>query len=186
MLRTGRCVEARLREQVDDGVVMLKGKDITDPRRVHGTPRAMARQNHLEALRKVGLEAKSPSPPGRPVRRAVATHRHVRALGSDPELLLSDEVTSALDPELVGEVLDLLEEPKNHGVTMILNTHEMGFCPLRGRPGVLPVLKPDRRTWHRCTGALHPDARTHATLCPGCCTDLNWAPPSVDAGALAL
>ena len=51
-----------------------------------------------------------------------------RALVSDPRLILLDEVTSALDPELVGEVLDLLTELKNEGVAMILNTHEMGFA----------------------------------------------------------
>ena len=47
---------------------------------------------------------------------------------ANPRLMLLDEVTSALDPELVGEVLDLLGELKAEGVTMLLNTHEMGFA----------------------------------------------------------
>ena len=51
-----------------------------------------------------------------------------RALVANPRLMLLDEVTSALDPELVGEVLDLLGELKDEGVTMLLNTHEMGFA----------------------------------------------------------
>ncbi len=51
-----------------------------------------------------------------------------RALVNDPTLMLLDEVTSALDPELVGEVLDLLRSLKDDGMTMVLNTHEMGFA----------------------------------------------------------
>ena len=51
-----------------------------------------------------------------------------RALVANPRLMLLDEVTSALDPELVGEVLDLLTELKAEGVTMLLATHEMGFA----------------------------------------------------------
>lgn len=155
-----RCVS--LLEQVDDGVVMLEGRDITDPRvngdkiraqmgvvfqsynlfphmsvidnitlaprRVHGMPRRQARERAMEALRKVGLESKAEARPddlsgGQQQRVAIA-----RALVSDPKVLLLDEVTSALDPELVGEVLDLLGELKAEGVTMILNTHEMGFA----------------------------------------------------------
>lgn len=155
-----RCVS--LLEQVDDGVVLLEGQDITDPRvngdkvrarmgvvfqsynlfphmsvidnitlaprRVHGTARGKARENGLEALRKVGLESKASARPddlsgGQQQRVAIA-----RALVSSPRLLLLDEVTSALDPELVGEVLDLLGQLKDEGVTMILNTHEMGFA----------------------------------------------------------
>ena len=46
----------------------------------------------------------------------------------DPEVLLLDEVTSALDPELVGEVLDVIRELKHSGITMLIATHEMGFA----------------------------------------------------------
>ena len=52
----------------------------------------------------------------------------VRALALEPELLLLDEVTSALDPVLVGEVLALLRELKESGITMVIATHEMGFA----------------------------------------------------------
>ena len=52
----------------------------------------------------------------------------VRALATDPALLLLDEVTSALDPELVGEVLDILRALARGGTTMVLATHEIGFA----------------------------------------------------------
>ncbi|HEY3143812.1 MAG TPA: amino acid ABC transporter ATP-binding protein [Acidimicrobiales bacterium] len=52
----------------------------------------------------------------------------VRALAMDPEVMLLDEITSALDPELVGEVLDVVDELKRAGMTMIIATHEMGFA----------------------------------------------------------
>jgi polar amino acid transport system ATP-binding protein len=52
----------------------------------------------------------------------------IRALAMDPEIMLFDEITSALDPELVGEVLDVVRELKDAGLTMIMATHEMGFA----------------------------------------------------------
>ena len=61
-----------------------------------------------------------------------------RALVNDPTLMLLDEVTSALDPELVGEVLDLLRSLKDDGMTMVVDTHEMGFARAGRRHGVLP------------------------------------------------
>ena len=52
----------------------------------------------------------------------------MRALAMEPELMLFDEITSALDPELVGEVLDVIRDLKTDGMTMVLATHEMGFA----------------------------------------------------------
>jgi polar amino acid transport system ATP-binding protein len=52
----------------------------------------------------------------------------VRALAMKPEIMLFDEITSALDPELVGEVLDVLRQLREEGMTMVLATHEMGFA----------------------------------------------------------
>ena len=52
----------------------------------------------------------------------------VRALAMKPEIMLFDEITSALDPELVGEVLDMLRQLRSQGMTMVLATHEMGFA----------------------------------------------------------
>lgn len=98
------------------------------PVRVHGVPRAEARERATAMLERVGLAEKAHARPddlsgGQQQRAAIA-----RALVTDPRLLLLDEVTSALDPELVGEVLDLLRALRDEGRTMLLNTHEMGFA----------------------------------------------------------
>lgn len=98
------------------------------PVRVHGVPRAEARERATAMLERVGLAEKARARPddlsgGQQQRAAIA-----RALVTDPRLLLLDEVTSALDPELVGEVLDLLRALRDEGRTMLLNTHEMGFA----------------------------------------------------------
>ena len=155
-----RCVN--LLEQVDDGVITLAGRDITDPRvdadevrarmgivfqaynlfphltvldnvtlaprRVHKVPRAEAESRALAMLERVGLADRARARPddlsgGQQQRVAIA-----RAMVNSPQLLLLDEVTSALDPELVGEVLDLLRDLRKEGMTMILSTHEMGFA----------------------------------------------------------
>ncbi len=98
------------------------------PRRVHGIPVPQARERALGMLERVGLGEKASARPddlsgGQQQRVAIA-----RALVNSPTLMLLDEVTSALDPELVGEVLDLLRALKAEGMTMVLNTHEMGFA----------------------------------------------------------
>ena len=97
-------------------------------RLVHGVGAEEARSRGMAMLERVGLAAKAEARPddlsgGQQQRVAIA-----RALVANPRLMLLDEVTSALDPELVGEVLDLLTELKAEGVTMLLNTHEMGFA----------------------------------------------------------
>ena len=97
-------------------------------RLVHGVGADEARSRGLAMLERVGLSEKAAARPddlsgGQQQRVAIA-----RALVTNPRLMLLDEVTSALDPELVGEVLDLLTELKGEGVTMLLNTHEMGFA----------------------------------------------------------
>jgi len=155
-----RCID--LLEVVDDGVVELDGRDITDPRvdgdevrthigivfqafnlfphlrvidnitlaprKVHGVPKEKAEVEALALLERVGLREKASARPdelsgGQQQRVAIA-----RALANKPRLMLFDEVTSALDPELVGEVLMLIRELKHDGMTMLLATHEMGFA----------------------------------------------------------
>ncbi|MEO6700967.1 MAG: amino acid ABC transporter ATP-binding protein [Jatrophihabitantaceae bacterium] len=155
-----RCIN--LLEVVDDGVIELAGRDITDPRvdadevrsrvgivfqafnlfphqsvldnitlapvRVHKRSRAEAERQALAMLERVGLSDKAKAKPdelsgGQQQRVAIA-----RALVNSPVLMLLDEVTSALDPELVGEVLNLLRELKDEGMTMVISTHEMGFA----------------------------------------------------------
>jgi polar amino acid transport system ATP-binding protein len=98
------------------------------PIRVHGIPKAEARSRALAMLDRVGLADKATARPdnlsgGQQQRAAIA-----RALVNNPKLMLLDEVTSALDPELVGEVLDLLRELKSDGITMLICTHEMTFA----------------------------------------------------------
>jgi polar amino acid transport system ATP-binding protein len=98
------------------------------PRRVHRVPRAEAERSALTMLDRVGLADKARARPddlsgGQQQRVAIA-----RAMVNSPQLLLLDEVTSALDPELVGEVLDLLRDLRADGMTMMLSTHEMGFA----------------------------------------------------------
>jgi polar amino acid transport system ATP-binding protein len=98
------------------------------PRRVHKVPRAEAERSAMTMLDRVGLADKASARPddlsgGQQQRVAIA-----RAMVNSPQLLLLDEVTSALDPELVGEVLDLLRDLRADGMTMMLSTHEMGFA----------------------------------------------------------
>jgi len=98
------------------------------PRLVGGVSRVEAEERAMALLRRVGLAEKALEYPdrlsgGQQQRAAV-----VRALANDPRLLLLDEVTSALDPELVGEVLALVGELKEQGMTIVMATHEMSFA----------------------------------------------------------
>lgn len=87
-----------------------------------------AKQTAMELLKKIGLEEKANEHPnmlsgGQKQRIAI-----VRALAMKPEVMLFDEPTSALDPEMVGEVLALMKDLANSGMTMVVVTHEMGFA----------------------------------------------------------
>ncbi|MEJ3749482.1 amino acid ABC transporter ATP-binding protein [Actinomycetes bacterium KLBMP 9797] len=98
------------------------------PIRVHGRPRPAAEEQAREWLARVGLADKSGAYPDRLSGGQQQRVAIVRALVSSPRLLLLDEVTSALDPELVGEVLTMIRDLKADGMTMVLATHEMGFA----------------------------------------------------------
>ncbi|MEV6489869.1 amino acid ABC transporter ATP-binding protein [Actinoplanes sp. NPDC051633] len=98
------------------------------PTRVHRRARAQAREQAREWLGRVGLADKSDSYPDRLSGGQQQRVAIVRALVNGPRLLLLDEVTSALDPELVGEVLSMIRDLKTEGMTMVLATHEMGFA----------------------------------------------------------
>ncbi|WP_308212833.1 amino acid ABC transporter ATP-binding protein [Mycolicibacterium arenosum] len=155
-----RCVD--LLEDIDDGRILLDGRDISDPRIdadaarqamgmvfqsynlfphmtalgnvalaprvVHGATRRDADDRGRELLERVGLADKADAYPdhlsgGQQQRVAIA-----RALAYDPRLLLLDEITSALDPELVGEVLELVGGLAEAGSTIVMATHEMAFA----------------------------------------------------------
>ena len=155
-----RCINQL--EQVDDGVVLFDGVDITDPRvdhddvrqrmgivfqafnlfphmtvldnitlaprKVHKVPRAEAEKRGLELLERFSLADKATQYPdrlsgGQQQRVAIA-----RSLAVAPRLMLFDEVTSALDPVLVNEVLSAVRDLRGEGMTMVIATHEMGFA----------------------------------------------------------
>jgi polar amino acid transport system ATP-binding protein len=155
-----RCID--LLDEIDDGQILLDGRDISDPRIdadearqamgmvfqsynlfphmtalanvtlaprvVHRASRRDAEQRGRELLARVGLSDKADAYPdklsgGQQQRVAIA-----RALAYEPRLLLLDEITSALDPELVGEVLALVGELATSGRTTVMATHEMAFA----------------------------------------------------------
>ncbi|MHA6628366.1 amino acid ABC transporter ATP-binding protein [Pseudonocardia sichuanensis] len=98
------------------------------PRVVHGVPAGEAQERARDLLTRVGLADLADAHPdrlsgGQQQRVAIA-----RALAVRPRLLLLDEITSALDPELVGEVLTIVRELAVGGVTILMATHEMGFA----------------------------------------------------------
>jgi polar amino acid transport system ATP-binding protein len=98
------------------------------PRKVRGARAREARSTALDLLHRIGLRDKADEFPdrlsgGQQQRVAIA-----RALAMEPKLMLLDEVTSALDPQLVAEVLNLVRELARSGMTMILATHEMSFA----------------------------------------------------------
>jgi polar amino acid transport system ATP-binding protein len=98
------------------------------PLKVRGMNQDEAGEKALELLEKVGLKDKADAFPahlsgGQQQRVAIA-----RALAMDPDVMLFDEVTSALDPELVKEVLDAMKSLAGEGMTMVVVTHEMGFA----------------------------------------------------------
>jgi ABC-type polar amino acid transport system ATPase subunit len=89
---------------------------------------AEARERAMEQLKRVGLEQKADAYPGQLSGGQQQRVAIARALAMRPKLMLFDEVTSALDPELVKEVLDTMKELADEGMTMLVVTHEMGFA----------------------------------------------------------
>jgi polar amino acid transport system ATP-binding protein len=98
------------------------------PRRVLGMPQGVAEQQARELLTRFGLADKAEEYPDRLSGGQQQRAAIVRALAMQPRLMLLDEVTSALDPELVGEVLTVIRELAESGMTMMIATHEMGFA----------------------------------------------------------
>jgi polar amino acid transport system ATP-binding protein len=98
------------------------------PRKVLRRSRSDAERAGREMLDRFGLADRADSYPDRLSGGQQQRVAIVRALCMDPEVMLLDEITSALDPELVGEVLDVVRKMKRNGMTMLLATHEMGFA----------------------------------------------------------
>ena len=98
------------------------------PRKVLGTGKATARRDAVAMLTRLGLAERADAYPdqlsgGQQQRVAIA-----RSLAMNPQVMLLDEITSALDPELIGEVLDVVRGLKEQGMTMLFATHEMAFA----------------------------------------------------------
>ena len=98
------------------------------PTRIEGIPKNEARERGMALLESVGMAEKAGAYPdslsgGQQQRVAI-----VRALAMQPRVVLLDEITAALDPELVGDVLEIVRELARGGLTMLLATHEMGFA----------------------------------------------------------
>jgi polar amino acid transport system ATP-binding protein len=155
-----RCIN--LIEPIDEGRIVVGGKEITDPRvsvdkvrrgigivyqsynlfphmtvlanvtlaprKVLKLSRAEAESRATELLTRFGLAAKKDVHPDRLSGGQQQRVAIVRALAMRPDLLLLDEITSALDPVLVSEVLDVVRELAVQGMTMVIATHEMGFA----------------------------------------------------------
>jgi len=98
------------------------------PVRAHGIAREEAREQARELLARFGLAGREDERPDRLSGGQQQRVAIVRAIATRPRALLLDEVTSALDPELVGEVLHVVRELKAEGMTMLIATHEMGFA----------------------------------------------------------
>ena len=98
------------------------------PQAALGRPRAESEARARELLARFGLADKARDYPDRLSGGQQQRVAIVRALAMDPELMLLDEVTSALDPELVAEVLEVVRGLAREGMTMVIATHEMGFA----------------------------------------------------------
>ncbi len=98
------------------------------PVKVLSMTRAVAEAKAMALLKRIGLEAKAHEYPDRLSGGQQQRVAIVRALAMEPKLMLLDEITSALDPELVSEVLNIVRDLAGQGMTMLLATHEMGFA----------------------------------------------------------
>ncbi|MCU1438680.1 MAG: Peptide transporter ATP-binding protein [Naasia sp.] len=97
-------------------------------RHVHRTPRRAAEERARELLDRIGLADRADAFPDRLSGGQQQRVAIVRALATEPDLLLLDEITSALDPMLVGEVLALVRDLADAGTTILMATHEMAFA----------------------------------------------------------
>lgn len=98
------------------------------PMHVRGVPKEAAKNRALDLLERVGLAEKVDEYPGKLSGGQQQRVAIARALAMEPKIMLFDEPTSALDPELVGEVLSVMKQLAEEGMTMIVVTHEMGFA----------------------------------------------------------
>jgi polar amino acid transport system ATP-binding protein len=98
------------------------------PTKVLKVPHSEAEEKAMALLKRIGMDAKAKDYPDRLSGGQQQRVAIVRALAMEPKLMLLDEITSALDPELVSEVLNIVRDLAKQGMTMLLATHEMGFA----------------------------------------------------------
>jgi len=98
------------------------------PRKVHGINRKEAEEQARELLSLFGLQEQAESYPDRLSGGQQQRVAIIRAMATIPDVMLLDEVTAALDPELIGGILNIIRGLKNDGMTMVIVTHEMGFA----------------------------------------------------------
>jgi len=98
------------------------------PTKVLRLPKAEAEDRAMGLLKRIGMDVKAGEYPDRLSGGQQQRVAIVRALAMEPRLMLLDEITSALDPELVSEVLNIVRDLATQGMTMLLATHEMGFA----------------------------------------------------------
>jgi polar amino acid transport system ATP-binding protein len=98
------------------------------PLKVLGLDKAQAEDRAMTLLKRIGMDQKAKDFPDRLSGGQQQRVAIVRALAMEPKLMLLDEITSALDPELVSEVLNIVRDLAKQGMTMLLATHEMGFA----------------------------------------------------------
>jgi polar amino acid transport system ATP-binding protein len=98
------------------------------PRKVHGKNRKEAEEQARELLSLFGMREHAESYPDRLSGGQQQRVAIIRAMATRPDVMLLDEVTAALDPELIGGILNIIRGLKNDGMTMVIVTHEMGFA----------------------------------------------------------
>ena len=98
------------------------------PRKVHGISRRESEMQARELLGLFGLQGYAGAYPDRLSGGQQQRVAIIRAMATNPDVLLLDEVTAALDPELIGGVLNIIRDLKDKGMTMVIVTHEMGFA----------------------------------------------------------
>jgi polar amino acid transport system ATP-binding protein len=135
-LTTGKLDVNKLRQQI--GIVfqaynlfphMTVLQNVTlSPRKTRGLSKKQSEERAYELLDRIGLREKAEEFPDRLSGGQQQRVAIVRALAMDPKLMLLDEITSALDPQLVSEVLQLVRDLSEVGMTMIIATHEMNFA----------------------------------------------------------
>ena len=136
------------------------------PRKVLGTDKATARRDAVEMLTRLGLAERADAYPdqlsgGQQQRVAIA-----RSLAMHPQVMLLDEITSALDPELIGEVLDVVRDLKAAGHDDAVRHARDGVRPRDQRPRVLPAPRSDPRAGPARAAVRRPDRTAHPRVPP--------------------